>query len=127
MPWTARDGTHTTYRNWTGGPEHIIDGHLPLQTLRQYFFEFFAHSEAKFQGDDGRPGHAATRGLLGYRSLDCPTSVRVGKESDPITEEGEDEGRTIEYRARVCRGCESPVAGKMLWCCEACRKRAGRR
>jgi hypothetical protein len=119
----------------TGRPLHIRAGvHLEIeedsaavQTFGDYFNDYRLHADAKMRGPDGDRCHPWTRGVLRPAVVTAGRIIRVGKESNPLTDSTNiDEGIAFEYSEPVCR-CGRHLTGRQKWCSDACRKRDARR
>jgi hypothetical protein len=113
-------------------PEHR-EGSIQVLSYRDYFNRYRQHPESKaLDPTDGKRCHPWTRGQLQPWHITATEHVRVGKESNRLTDTHQSvddvDEQVIEYPApaRKCRGCDIIVSGKRQWCSEACRKRTQR-
>jgi predicted nucleic acid-binding Zn ribbon protein len=132
--WIDRDQPEQPPRRiHTASTPEYRAGSVAVLSYRDYFNLYRRHPESKaLDPSDGKPCHPWTRGALQPWHLTATETIRVGKESNRLTDthqtvDDEDE-RAIEYPAptRKCRGCDAPVNGRRQWCSERCRKRASR-
>jgi hypothetical protein len=132
--WIDRDHPDQPARRiHTSGTPSYQDGSAHVLSYRDYFDQYRHHPEAKaLDPTDGQRCHRWTRGQLQPWHVTANHRIRVGKESNRLTDthqtaDDEDE-QVIEYAAslRKCRGCDATVSGRRHWCSEACRKRGSR-
>jgi hypothetical protein len=115
-----------------GDPELVEEGVVAVQSYGEYFEAYRHHPEAKALGPDGEPCRSWTQGLLGPRTVRATRHVRIGKESNRLSDDdlviGTDD-LAIEYGGpRVCGECGAPLRDRQrMWCGDACRKRRERR
>ena len=111
-------------------------GSTRVLSYRDYFNRYRQHPESKaVDPADGKRCHPWTRGQLTAWQITGTDLVRVGKESNRLTQThqpvDDEVEQVIEYLAptRKCRGCAETVTGRRQWCSDACRKgyaRSGR-
>ena len=132
--WIDRDNPDQPARQiHTAQTPQLRDGSLAVLSYRDYFDQYRRHPETKaLDPTDGKSCHTWTRGLLQPWHVTATDVIRVGKESNRLTDthgptDNEDE-QVIEYTApvRQCRGCDRNVTGRRKWCSEGCRKRTVR-
>jgi hypothetical protein len=115
----------------TTDQETVLDESYAVLSYGDYFKGYRRHPELKALAMDGRPCHTWTRGVLSPRHVRAVAVIRIGKESNRLSEErlpADDESEAvIEYQPAACRGCNRRVNGRRKWCSEACRKRTARR
>jgi hypothetical protein len=98
-----------------------------VQSYRDYFNDHRRHVDAKMLDAKGEHCHPWTRGLLQPARITATRIARVGKESNPLSDDNlSHDGLAFEYVQRACR-CGAEVVGRRKWCSEACRKRTTRR
>lgn len=133
MDWIDRNAPERgTTRIRTDPLRRIEKDSTAVLSYGDYFEEYRLHPEAKALAPDGQPCHSWTRGLLQPRHVTPSKIIRIGKESNRLSETAMplelDEEAVVEYPApRVCPGCRTTVEGRRKWCSEACRKRTARR
>jgi hypothetical protein len=133
--WIDRDRPdRSPVRIRTAKSPEILPGSVAVLSYRDYFNQYRQHPEAKaLDPADGRRCHPWTHGQVQPWQVVATEHVRVGKESNRLTDShlpaDEEDEQVIEYPApsRTCRGCGAPVTGRQKWCSEACRKRTRRR
>jgi hypothetical protein len=118
----------------TGEEAEYRTGSIKVLSYRDYFNQYRQHPESKaLDPTDGKRCHPWTRGQLHPWHITATEHIRVGKESNRLTDTGQpandEDEQVIEYAAptRGCRGCDTIVAGRRQWCSEACRRRTSRR
>jgi hypothetical protein len=133
--WIDRDNPDQPARRirTESAPEYQPES-VAVLSYRDYFDKYRRHPETKtLDPTDGEPCHPWTRGLLQPWYLTATAQVRVGKESNRLTDThqptDDETEQVIEYPApgRKCRGCDKQVTGRRQWCCDACRKCFARR
>jgi hypothetical protein len=131
--WFDRlDPDSPAYGIRTGSPEVVEDGVVAVQSYGEYFEAYRLHPEAKALGPHGNPCRIWTRGVLGPRSVRATRHVRIGKESNRLSDDDlvlAVEDLAIEYpEPRLCVECGVPLEGRQrMWHSDACRKRSERR
>jgi hypothetical protein len=120
----ARSWTSITTNNLESNDDTVV-----VQSYRDYFNDHRLHTDGKLLEPDGQRCHPWTKGLLQPALITATHLVRVGKESNPLTDNAavDDVSLAFEYTERVCAGCDAPVIGRKKWCSESCRKRKARR
>jgi len=139
-PIKRRAGLWLDRDNPTEPPRHIYTAQTPVQqprrtavlSYRDYFNQYRQHAEAKaIDPTDSKRCHPWTRGQLQPWHVTSTEQVRVGKESNRLTDShgpSQDDEQIEEYvTERHCRGCGESIRGRRNWCSDVCRKRHSRR
>ena len=111
----------------TDATHEYRDDTYAVASYRDYFTGYRIHPELKALAPDDRPCHPWTKGLLKPRHIEAIKVLRVGKESNRLSDEplpvDDAAEAVIEYpNRRACPGCGARVTGRRKWCEDACRK-----